>query len=90
LWIIASDGDEPDAHGWEHVSVHAFNGSRSRTPSWKEMCAVKDTFWEAEDVVMQLHPRRSQYINQHPHTLHLWRSQTHPIPEPPMNLVGEV
>ena len=93
LLIIASDGTDseeiPEANGWEHVSVHCANAKgKSRTPSWREMCYVKDLFWDAEDVVMQLHPRRSVYVNLHPNTLHLWRSRTQPIPEPPAILVG--
>jgi hypothetical protein len=94
LFMIVSDGTDPqspEGQGWEHVSVHAVSRHRKpqqRTPTWKEMVFVKDTFWEPEDVVMQLHPRRSEYVNAHPHTLHLWRSRTHPIPEPPAILVG--
>lgn len=93
LLIIASDGADgeevPEAKGWEHVSVHCANSAgRSRTPTWREMCFVKDTFWESEDVVMQLHPRKSEYVNNHTHTLHLWRSRLQPIPEPPSILVG--
>jgi len=94
LEIIASDGE-----GWEHVSVHASKGHdsrliggrstlRSRTPSWVEMTFVKDLFWDDEDVVMQLHPRRSEYVNMHPHTLHLWRPTAATIPTPPSILVG--
>ena len=85
LFLIASDGE-----GWEHVSVHAYRdeGRKQRTPTWKEMVYCKDLFWDGEDVVMQLHPRKSQYINCHPFTLHLWRSRTTPIPEPPAELVG--
>lgn len=92
LVIIASDGDDPDvpeSAGWEHVSVHAENrNGKNRTPTWKEMCFVKDLFWEPEDVVMQLHPRKSEYVSFHDFTLHLWRSRTQPIPEPPSMLVG--
>lgn len=96
LAALASDGDDPDvpeAAGWEHVSVHAYKPTthkveRQRTPTWKEMCAAKDMFWDDEDVVMQLHPRRSEYVNLHPHVLHLWRSRTRAIPEPPALLVG--
>jgi hypothetical protein len=104
LAIIASDGTEdigvPEALGWEHVSVHAYRpGSQRprsvttkpdlvRTPAWKEMVYVKDLFWDAEDVVMQLHPKRSEYINQHPKVLHLWRSRLREIPTPPPILVG--
>ena len=88
LLVIASDDSDPVAAGWEHVSVsaRARNGTRTRTPNWAEMCQVKDLFWDDEDVVMQLHPRRSVYVNNHPNVLHLWQRQ--PIPEPPPELVG--
>ena len=86
LLIVASDG-----MGWEHVSIHATDGlGTDYTPTWDEMCRVKDLFWDPEDVVMQLHPRRSQYVNEHPHTLHLWRPIGIAIPEPPSILVGRV
>ena len=84
LWVIASDG-----MGWEHVSVHAEDlHGRNHTPTWDEMCRVKDTFWDGEDVVMQLHPKRSEYVNQHPHVLHLWRPVAQEIPQPPTICVG--
>ncbi len=43
--------------------------------------------------MVQYHPRRSQYVNCHPHTLHLWRPMGGealpvPLPEPPAILVG--
>lgn len=84
LATIASDGE-----GWEHVSVHAFrnDGRQQRTPTWREMAYVKDMFWDDADVVMQLHPRRSEYINTHSYTLHLWRPTTATIPTPPSILV---
>lgn len=93
LAMIATDGGDdavPAAQGWEHVSVNAIKGKSSRCPSWKEMAFVKDLFWDAEDVVMQLHPRRSQYVNAHPNVLHLWRPTFVAIPEPPAVLVGPV
>jgi hypothetical protein len=102
LLCIAADGsrvtvDCPDADAatqaayadWEHVSVSASNRKRSRTPCWDEMVQIKKLFWDAEDVVMQLHPRASQYVNQHGNVLHLWRSKTREIPEPPAILVGD-
>ncbi len=93
LAMIADDGthaEVPESLGWEHVSVSARSERRrqTRVPTWREMCLVKELFWDDEDVVMQLHPRRSLYVNQHPHVLHLWRSTTQPIPEPPPALVG--
>lgn len=97
LYVIASDGSvrlegapHPPWEGWEHASVHARaeHGRKTRLPSWPEMCQVKATFWEDEDVVMQLHPRASVYVNEHSHVLHLWRHQTQAIPEPAWALVG--
>jgi hypothetical protein len=82
LFIIASDGE-----GWEHVSVHAHD-AKPRTPTWEEMCHVKAVFWDPEDAVMQLHPRESEYINQHENVLHLWRPINAVIPEPPSIMVG--
>lgn len=78
LRVIASNGD-----GWDHVSV----STASRVPSWQEMCWVKERFWREEDCVMQLHPPRSQYVNWHPHVLHLWRPHDQQIPRPPIILV---
>lgn len=83
LWLIASDG-----LGWEHVSVHAEEKKRSRTPVWTEMCRVKESFWDDEDVVVQFHPRRSEYVNCHEHTLHLWRPTDIALPTPDPLMVG--
>jgi hypothetical protein len=102
LQLICSDGtEEPGLPVWEHVSVHAyrtgaplphFSGRTRaitmRTPTWKEMAFVKDTCWDGEDVVMQLHPKHSEYVNQHPHVLHLWRPVHETIPTPPSIFVG--
>lgn len=46
------------------------------------MCFIKDLFWGEEEVVMQLHPAKSQYVNQHDYCLHLWRPKTIAIPLP--------
>jgi hypothetical protein len=79
LRVIASDG-----LGWEHVSV----STATRCPTWEEMCRVKDLFWGDEDVVIQYHPAKADYVNHHPHCLHLWR-QTNLNPNtPPAFLVG--
>ena len=85
LVLLCSDG-----LGWEHVSVRAgaVGREKSRTPTWKEMAFVKDLCWDGEDVVMQLHPRKTEYVNNHPHVLHLWRPTDATIPTPPAALVG--
>lgn len=76
---IASDG-----MGWQHVSV-SFGPDSKRTPSWELMCQIKDLFWEPEDVVIQFHPRKSEYVSFHPGCLHLWRcidGRDQPTPHP--------
>jgi hypothetical protein len=79
LRVIASDG-----LGWDHVSISLPN----RCPTWEEMCFVKSIFWDEDDLVIQYHPPKSDYINFHPHTLHLWRPQNETIPMPHWSLIG--
>lgn len=86
LRIIASAGTDPTANGWEHVSVSC--ASMNRTPNWPEMCFVKDLFWDGEETVIQFHPPKSQYVNYHPTTLHLWRRRGWMVETPPALLVG--
>lgn len=76
---IASDG-----LGWEHVSVSVHN----RCPTWQEMCFIKSIFWDETDPVVQYHPPKSEYINNHPFCLHLWRPIEQSLPMPPSILVG--
>lgn len=82
--IVANDASHPVAQGWEHVSV----SFRDRTPTWAEMSWVKDQFWEEEETVFQLHPPKSQHINNHPYCLHLWRNANAEIALPPSIMVG--
>ena len=73
LQCIASDG-----MAWQHVSVSV----AGRCPTWDEMCFVKSLFWDPEDCCMQLHPPESEWVNVHPHTLHLWRPIFVELPRP--------
>lgn len=70
--------------GWEHVSVSL----KGRIPRWQEMCYIKDLFWGDEEVVIQYHPRKSEYVNLHPNCLHLWRPTYTELPTPPMGMIG--
>ena len=79
LKVIASDGG-----GWDHVSVSL----KGRCPTWAEMCFVKNIFFDDEETVIQFHPKKSKYVNQHPYTLHLWKNQTNDIELPPSEFVG--
>jgi hypothetical protein len=79
VFVIASDGE-----GWEHVSV----SRQDRCPTWDEMCQVKALFWDDEDCVIQYHPPKSEYVNNHPYCLHLWRPLRAEVPLPDSFLVG--
>ena len=72
--------------GWEHVSVSPYN--RRYTPTWDEMCALKDMFFYEDETVVQYHPARSEYINNMPNCLHLWRPLNKEMPTPPSIMVG--
>ena len=89
LAVIASDCSDWESSGltgeaFEHVSVSLDD----RCPTWDEMCFIKDMFWKDDEVVMQLHPAKKDYINCHPHCLHLWKPNKSNIPLPPSICVG--
>lgn len=70
--------------GFEHCSV----SMPTRCPSWEQMCAIKDAFWNDDEVCMQLHPAKKNYVNNHPYCLHIWKPINEKIPLPPTILVG--
>lgn len=70
--------------GFEHVSVSI----PTRCPSWEQMCLVKETFWRDDECCMQLHPKKEDYVNNHPFCLHIWRPIDEEIPMPPSLMVG--
>lgn len=69
-----------DQMGWDHVSVSIVDVDRC--PTWEEMCDVKRLFFKPDECVVQFHPEESEYVNIHPHCLHLWRFQKSPFPVP--------
>lgn len=79
LLVIVSDGE-----GWDHVSV----STQTRTPTWEEMCLVKELFFREDEWVIQYHPPTTENINNHRYCLHLWRPQTDAILTPPAWMVG--
>ena len=83
ILMVMSSGPN-DGTGWEHVSVSA----NKRTPTWEEMCFVKDQFWTEHEMVVQYHPPASEYVNFHPYCLHMWKAVGMSIPMPPALLVG--
>lgn len=79
--VIASD-----KLGWEHVSVSLLG--RSCTPTWEQMCFIKNMFWGEDETIVQYHPAKKDYVNMHPYCLHLWRPTTETMPTPPSWMVG--
>lgn len=78
--VVASNGE-----GWEHLSI---SGVKHKIPSWTTMCTVKDMFFDEEEVVIQIHPKKSEYINNVSNCLHLWKPINKEIPTPPSWMVG--
>lgn len=67
--------------GWEHVSISPYK--HSITPSWDDMCMLKDMFFYDEETVVQFHPPKSEYVNLMENCLHLWRPINGEITTPP-------
>ena len=55
--------------GNEHVSIELY---ARRLPTWEEMSLTKDIFWEDEEEAVEIHPKKSEYVNI-TEALHLWR-----------------
>ena len=70
--------------GWEHLSV----SHKNKIPSWETMQEMKEIFWTDDEICMQLHPKKSEYINNDNYTLHIWKPLNEDIPTPPSILVG--
>lgn len=86
LRVIASSPS--DDCPWDHVSVCASDYKGGRCPTWDEMCYIKGLFWDEEETVVQFHPPKSEYVNNHPDCLHLWRHASVEFPRPPTKAVG--
>ena len=70
--------------GFEHLSV----STPIKTPTWEQMCKMKEIFWRDDEVCMQLHPKKEEYVNNHSYCLHIWRPIDKEIPTPPSFMVG--
>lgn len=70
--------------GWEHLSISQGN----KTPTWDVMCMVKEIFWGDDEVCVEFHPKKEDYINMHEHCLHIWKPIGVEIPTPPPIMVG--
>lgn len=70
--------------GFEHLSV----STPIKCPTWEQMCKMKDIFWRDDEICMQLHPKKEDYVNCMQYCLHIWRPIDKEIPTPPSIMVG--
>lgn len=57
-------------------------------PTWDEMCLLRNIFWNEDEAVIQIHPPKSQYVNNLGNCLHLWRCYYTDMLLPPSCFVG--
>ncbi len=60
---------------WEHVMFNGF--WLNRCPTYEEMAHLKDIFWKENEIAIQVHPKKSEYVNNcgYEYNLHLWRDR---------------
>jgi hypothetical protein len=68
LTVIMSVEDRRPGGIWWHISIAHPLG----LPSWEQLVEVKEAFMGKEVKAMHLLPPRSQWMNVHPHCMHLW------------------
>lgn len=73
--------------GWEHCSV-SITDRYKRTPSWEQMCFIKDSFWNEDECCIEYHPAKKDYVNNHEYCLHIWKPIDQEIPTPPSLMIG--
>lgn len=73
--VIWGDNEE----GYEHVSVTP--KKKFNVPTWNDMCVLKDMFFEDDEEVYQIHPKKSEYVNAVENCLHLWKPIGHELNE---------
>ena len=72
--------------GWEHVSVRPY--LKRIIPDYDAMCQLKDMFWNEDEDVIHVFPRKENYVNNVSNCLHLWRCYYKDMVLPPSCFVG--
>ncbi len=76
-----------DQRDWEHIAVAIHTIGPPRAPVKEEVEAVRNMFWGKDDTVVQF-TTSSNFKDDNPHTVHLWRNPLMDIPVPPAELFG--
>ncbi len=69
--------------GWEHVSV----SHPDRCPTWDEMVAIKEIFFNEGEITFQVHPEKKNYVNISQTCLHMWRETNSNVDIPDISKV---
>lgn len=66
--VIVSHDREDDGKQWAHFSM----AHPKRLPTWDELVDAKEKFLGVESKAIQVLAPRSEWVNIHPHCLHLF------------------
>lgn len=78
LMVLVSESVEADEKIWLHVSL----SRPTRMPNWNELRRVKDAFVGKDRKAIQVFPKQDEYVNIHPHVLHLFAClEGDPLPD---------
>ncbi len=66
--LIVSGTVQDDGRRWLHMSMSCVG----RVPSWAELVRAKEWVFGRDSKAIQVIPPRSEYVNIHPHVLHLF------------------
>ncbi len=72
--------------GWDHIFFKVVLDtvlSKYRMPSSIEMERIKDLFFESDEAVIEVHPKKENYVNIDSNVLHLWKPNLIELPLPP-------
>lgn len=73
---------------WEHLSVTVYAAKKGGFPEPRianpdEVEMLKKMFFHDFETAIEVHPKKSDYVNINPYTLHLWRRFDMTMPTPP-------
>ncbi len=76
-----------DNFGWDHIGAYVvyfdLRKKPYRIPTAEEMEFLKNAFFEQDEVVIEVHPKKEDYVNINEYMLHLWRPNREDLPLPP-------
>ena len=81
VYLFPYDGKLAEFHlftekNWEHISIVVHDNPvlpANRLPTYEEMVTFKNVIWDNYEVCIQVHPKKSQYVNINPFCLHIWK-----------------